>query len=348
MGLKTIVCGSLLCWLFASCWNPNCRLKEEVVAPVTINPHVFQYYDKTISTSNTLFGVSFPSDSVGYVVGSGVVYKTLDSANSFSELTSPTTQTLFDVYFWDEQNGFITGNFGFFQTNDGGSTWTSPSIPITLSTAAFRKIGYRNNSLMFLLGGDINNKAIMLRSSDGGVTWEDIYWSGIHGISGMDFISDDIALTCGFYGEVFRTNDRGTTWSQMTVNVNVSSSAPVFLTDIKMLNSKVGFIVGNTVSGVDQLLLKTVDGGFNWNEVDMGLVPGYVDVFEDLNILRGNEIVISGDNQLNYTGFVIRSKDGGVTWAYDNIPSVASIYRATSINNSEYFVGQNGTVLKRY
>ena len=348
MRFKAAFWFSFLCWLFTSCWNPNCKLKEEEVVPALVNTHVFQYYDKSITTSNSLYGVSFPSDSVGYIVGSGVVYKTMDSANTISEIISPTTQTLFDVYFLDEQNGFVAGNFAFFQTNDGGSNWSSPSIPITLSTAAFRKIGYRNNSMMFLLGGDMNNNAIMLRSTDGGTTWDDIYWSGIHGIAGMDFISDDTALICGFYGEVFLTNDRGTTWSQMTVNASVSSSAPIFLTDIKMLNSKVGFLVGNTSSGIDQLLLKTVDGGFNWNQLDMGLVPAYADVFEDLNILRGSEIVISGDNQINYTGFVIRSKDGGVTWAYDNIPSVPSIYRATSINDSEYFVGQNGTVLKRY
>lgn len=72
------------------------------------------------------------------------------------------------------------------------------------------------------------------------------------------------------------------------------------------------------------------------------------DIYTDLNILSANEIVISGGNQSTDIGLVIRSKDGGVTWAYDTIPSVLTIHRATVVNTIEYFVGSLGTVLKRF
>jgi photosystem II stability/assembly factor-like uncharacterized protein len=62
---------------------------------------------------------------------------------------------------------------------------------------------------MFALGGDDNLNAVMLKSTDGGTTWNDIYWSGISTIYGMDFISDDTALVCGHYGQIFRTNNSG-------------------------------------------------------------------------------------------------------------------------------------------
>ncbi|MFN8417225.1 MAG: YCF48-related protein [Cytophagaceae bacterium] len=351
MGIKTIVWFTFFCWLFTSCWNPNCKWEDEKIVPLvgTPNAHVIQYYDKTFSDPNMFYGLSFPTESTGYIVGgSGMIYKTIDSADTFFQLTSPTTQNLFDVYFWDEQNGFITGNYALFQTNNGGSTWNSINIPIPINTAAFRKIGYRNSSLMYVFGGDSFIRAVMLKSTDGGNTWSDIYLSGIDAIYGMDFISDDTALTCGHYGEVFRTNDKGLTWSQMTVNTGTNPSVPTILTDIEMLNSKVGFLVGYSASAEEQFVLKTVDGGFNWNPISMGITTEIKDMFLDLNILSANEIVVSGGNNASEIGFVIRSKDGGVTWSYDAIPSVSIITRATSVNQSEYFVGISSTVLKRY
>ena len=121
MGCKTIVSISFVCYLLTSCWNPICKLKEEGITPAIVNAHIFQYYDQSFTTSNYLFGVSFPVASTGYVVGSsGSIYKTTDSAYTFTTLTSPTTSNLFDVYFVDTLNGFITGNDAFFQTNDGG------------------------------------------------------------------------------------------------------------------------------------------------------------------------------------------------------------------------------------
>jgi photosystem II stability/assembly factor-like uncharacterized protein len=107
----------------------------------------------------------------------------------------------------------------------------------------------------------------------------------------------------------------------MKVNTGSNPSVPTFLMDIKMLNNKVGFVIGYSGGASDQFVLKTVDGGFNWNRIDMGIV-GTFNIYNDLNIINTNEIVVSGGSGSNDTGFVIRSKDGGVTWAYDTIPSV--------------------------
>lgn len=238
----------------------------------------------------------------------------------------------------------------FLKTNNGGSSWSNVTLPSSVvSTANFRKIVARNSSVVFALGGDGSGNATIVKSMDGGTTWSDLFWPGIKTVYGMDFISDDTAVVSTAGAEVYRTNNGGSSWSQMTVNTGSTSIYPILLGDVKMMTNKIGFIVG-FASGVydDRFILKTTDGGYNWNRINIGLTEGASDVYTDLNIINSNEIVITGGSVNDNVGFVIRSKDGGVTWAYDDIPSVPRLYKSTSINEAEYFVGNTGTILKRY
>ena len=72
--------------------------------------------------------VQFPGRSlIGYSAGGlGVVIKSYNGGQSWTQLSSGTSEHLEDLYFFDENNGRIVGNNGLIRkTTNGGTTWTT-------------------------------------------------------------------------------------------------------------------------------------------------------------------------------------------------------------------------------
>lgn len=76
-------------------------------------------------TNRALYGIDFPSDTVGYAVGlNGIIIKTIDSGATWNVIESGVSDTLFDVSFVTNTVGTIVGENGLIlRTEDGGTTW---------------------------------------------------------------------------------------------------------------------------------------------------------------------------------------------------------------------------------
>jgi photosystem II stability/assembly factor-like uncharacterized protein len=78
--------------------------------------------------------IDFPSETIGYAVGSGThetMVKTTDSGNTWHVLTTGSTSGLNAVHFLDENTGFVYGENGLIlKTTNGGTTFIheNPSI----------------------------------------------------------------------------------------------------------------------------------------------------------------------------------------------------------------------------
>lgn len=74
-----------------------------------------------------LFNVSFPSPSVGWVVGQrGTILRTTDGGNTWLKMPSPTGQDLTQVIATNELTAAVTARSGVtYTTTDGGKTWIS-------------------------------------------------------------------------------------------------------------------------------------------------------------------------------------------------------------------------------
>jgi photosystem II stability/assembly factor-like uncharacterized protein len=89
------------------------------------------------ATSNTrvafLSGVSFVNSDRGIAVGDGgVITRTLDAGQTWSDLSSGTSQRLNAITMLDAQNGVIVGDSAIIlRTSDGGETWVRQNITVT-------------------------------------------------------------------------------------------------------------------------------------------------------------------------------------------------------------------------
>lgn len=129
----------------------------------------------------------------------------------------------------------------------------------------------------------------------------------------------------GFYGtgagEVFRTDDGGTSWAR------VWHRPGTFVRALGFIDEQNGFLgnVGDYYPGVTDTvpLYRTRDGGRSWAPVDFGgqTVPGIcaIDILQTRAIVQGElreTTLIHAAGRVGGPAKLLRSVDGGETWTY--------------------------------
>lgn len=84
-----------------------------------------------ISPANvSIYDYSFPSNNIGYIVGSSGVLKTTDGGNTWNVLNNSFGITPNKVKFSNDKLGYISGGLGtLFKTIDGGFNWYNDNSP---------------------------------------------------------------------------------------------------------------------------------------------------------------------------------------------------------------------------
>ena len=178
-------------------------------------------WDTTLLNA-ALFGLSFPSDSVGYLLTNDTfLYKTIDSGKTWAQLphnmidsAMPPTNSFFihqKIHFIDDTTGFVILNEKFFKTIDGGLSW-SLTNPIQLTSVvdfAFIK----NDSIGYLVSEDFYSIKIH-KSTDMGDNWTviDSLTSAMRAHT-ISFPHRDTGYIGGFY-MVYKTVDGGNSWQK--------------------------------------------------------------------------------------------------------------------------------------
>ncbi|MEW5942165.1 MAG: hypothetical protein AB1750_21065, partial [Chloroflexota bacterium] len=129
-----------------------------------------------------LRGIMFPSEDVGYAVGSGsspYLIKTTDGGDTWIELEVPLEDgTLSDALFLDDLHGVVAGSSGdsgvILATKDGGKSWTVSKFPDS-AVYLIRVFLYR--AALIVVGnvcGDSTCNGLILASKDKGETWREL------------------------------------------------------------------------------------------------------------------------------------------------------------------------------
>ncbi len=141
-----------------------------------------------------LTDVDFPDALVGYVgvwkggPAGAMVRKTTDGGATWVDLAlpGPTLPSDFRITFLDTLQGWVVGNNGYIRkTLDGGATWTPPDtvvppsvpqLPELITFFHLRDVAFANSTMGWIAG---SNGAI-LKTMDGGATWNPMSAPGIH------------------------------------------------------------------------------------------------------------------------------------------------------------------------
>jgi hypothetical protein len=140
----------------------------------------FEYYQQRAQSDDKFFNAD------------GGVWKTTDGGQSWTRLYDDPTEAVFSVSFFDDLHGVmltdkpnttIHANHTIYYTTDGGATWTEANLPGPLPNLAgtgnynLSDVEMVGKKLVYAIGaGDKGwgqSCSIILRSEDGGVTWEE-------------------------------------------------------------------------------------------------------------------------------------------------------------------------------
>ncbi len=274
-----------------------------------------------LSTISSAYGIvwhnsCFLNNDIIYYVGAspsqqvgGVVLKANTKSSSLLQVNTAGT---YSVYAFDENNllvgdGPSNGMASIYYTSNAGKNWTKK--PINTITGFINSFIFFNKFQGILLGDPIGSNWGVASTNDAGQTWKLLTnlsppLANETGLVGSVLQKKDTIWFGTTQGRLFRTNDKGETWSVSTVlNGGVVSSVAFNENLAACLYS------ASNAQGADRLLAISKDGGKTWtsgvyNFTQNNQIPLTVYAVED-----SKTIIV----QL-YSGHLIASDNGGLGW----------------------------------
>ncbi|WP_370088637.1 WD40/YVTN/BNR-like repeat-containing protein [Ekhidna sp.] len=235
---------------------------------------------------------------------------------------------------------YIIIHLTFF--NGSGQT-TEPAKPLS-DSLTIHKLAYKNQ----VLWGVDYGTGIILRSTDTGKSWESAAILKAEYFEKIQFIDDLVGFVCGDYGYVYKTNDGGKSWKEISPpidgriteryrNDSTKSQQPegqfIAYYDMSFKDSKNGFVSGFKMrpkvggSSFQPLAFTTQDGGISWDETTIKELKKheFIPTEEQEQVYQGG--VFSLGDQLKWRTkkvegeFVVqKSSDGGQSWDASRLP----------------------------
>jgi photosystem II stability/assembly factor-like uncharacterized protein len=245
-------------------------------------------------------------------------------------LTTGTTNHLRDVHFVTALEGYIVGeNATILKTTDGGQTWTTVPNP-TPSGVALLGLHVQQGdqgSIVHVCGNQpdaFGNNPTLLRSLDGGATWEQQMLSLATGQGFLIDVHCQSEQDCFLAGTeteegamVARNTSGGSVWPHQLLYMDVlgTPTPAANLREFSFPSSEVGYCVGVDDQNLNGIVFKTIDAGTSWTAVHEFTGPSYL---MSIRCLSVDECFCSSIN-----GSIYRTVNGGTTWmelqVHDNI-----------------------------
>ena len=175
-------------------------------------------------------------------------------------------------------------------STDGGMKWKQARVPVRALLTAVHMHDER-------LGWAVGHDAVILRTEDGGATWEVAHHAPKEERPLLDvwFRDEKNGYAVGAYGYFLGTRDGGRTWKPRTIDK-----------DDFHLNALVPAGNGRLyIAGEAGAIYRSDDGGDTWRK----LSSPYTGSWFSALVLDANELLLLG-----LRGNMYRSEDGGESW----------------------------------
>ena len=257
---------------------------------------------QTSGTTNFLTGVHFVDASNGTVVGysnnvggEATILHTTDGGTTWNWQSSGTTDYLNCVFFTDANTGTAVGSNGkILRTTDGGANW----VPQTSGTTSVLMGVYFTSTNTGIVVGSNG----ILRTTDGGTTWNSVSTSSLNAVS---FSDANIGTVVGSNNTILRTTDGGATW--------IGQSAPTATYyGVSMTDANTGTAVGTAGK-----IVHTIDAGIHW----LAQTSGTTNVLFSISCTDNNTGTVVGD-----VGKIIRTINSGANWVFQSKGETYDMY----------------------
>jgi len=261
----------------------------------------------------TFYGIHFPTQTAGYMVGSdGVIFKSTDSGATWVQQTSPVTLTLFDVFFKNATEGWAVGDNGVILVTTDGTTWAEHDSSQVMTTVDLNDVFFVGTSGW--IGGDGGN---IFLTKDNGVNWTppttNPYTDDVNEIS---FVDANVGYAAVDSDGIMYTTDGGDTWVVASLNLGPWPYSRTDIECIMAVNSTVAVAAGwgSLIGPQPTIILVTTDAGQNWNNPDTLYSWNTWAYGYGLTMFDDGEVVLTGGGS-GAAAPNVYSTDLGVTWA---------------------------------
>lgn len=280
-----------------------------------------------------IYDVQFLSPSKGFALVNDLqstmqdfLFQTDDGGESWTRLfITPDFTFGGGLDFIDNMNGFYLGQGyepRFYKTTDGGTIWEFCStFPYEIDGISCLRFFDTSCGLV-----SAEYDGVIYKTSDGGSTWTNVF-SNSYEVFDIEYLDENRVLAAGKF--LYLSNDAGNTWEAM----DIGNTHTLF--DIFILDENTGWI-----SGSDDLLFKTTNGGFTWEILPINSSIG---VFN--KVWFTDEM--NGYLMSEWLSYLFKTTDGGQTWQPTEKPSTSTLTDLYFFDeNNGLIFGANGLIAK--
>ncbi len=214
----------------------------------TVNGSLTMREIQTGTTLN-LSTIRWITDQVVLACGeNGLVLRSTDEGNSYTQITTPITSSLVDMWKVSETLIYAAASDGkVIKTTNGGLNW---SLTGNTGATTIRGISFANS-----LVGMISANEKVYKTSNGGISWQ-LKNIGIDINTGLDdiwMINTNLAYAGGTFGKLYKTFDGGESWNPIFPAQEINAS----IDEMYWLSDSIGYFARLNSQSI------TIDGGVN-------------------------------------------------------------------------------------
>lgn len=186
------------------------------------------------------------------------------------------------------------------------------------------------NSVVFptsSLGIAVGNNGVVLKSTDGGATWQPRPSGVKEHLSSIKMVSSSIGWAVGYRGTIIKTMDGGESWISQSLNSEGSINAASFADEYR------GWVIAS-----GRNIYTTADGGNTWI-MNLSILGN---VLYDVKAISATTAWVAASY-----GLLLKTTDSGNTWMPGHLNITSALKGITFIDAfNGWIVGENSIVLK--